>query len=97
MKYTLIKNGNLIVGRNIAKGDLLICDGVIVDTDHKGQLPEGTNIVDACGKYVIKNRFSLAKSPLYYLPDIPAHDSIMSAISHRFLFPAHHNAVSTRR
>ena len=48
----MIKNGNLIVDKEIRRSDILVCDGVIIDTDHKGQLPEGADVVDACGKYV---------------------------------------------
>lgn len=52
MNNLLIKNGNAIIGGKIVKTDILVKDGIIVDVNFKGDLPEACKIMDADGKYV---------------------------------------------
>ena len=52
MNNLLIKNGNAIIDGGIVNTDILIKDGVIVDTSFEGKVPDGCKIIDADGKYV---------------------------------------------
>ncbi len=52
MKYTLIKNG-LVIGDKIEKKDILLKDGIIENTDFKGEIPGNCSVIDASGLYVL--------------------------------------------
>ncbi|MBQ2967223.1 MAG: N-acetylglucosamine-6-phosphate deacetylase [Clostridia bacterium] len=52
MKYILIKNG-LVIGDKIEKKDILLKDGIIENTDFKGEVPENCSVIDASGLYVL--------------------------------------------
>ena len=55
MKFTLIKNANIVLENGIIyDGELLVCDNKIKDYGRKGEvaLPENYEIIDGNGKYV---------------------------------------------
>ena len=52
MKNLLILNGNIIVDGNIKQGNILIENGIIVDADYMGEIPDECEVVDATDKYV---------------------------------------------
>jgi len=52
MKTILIKNGSIIIDGKTTRGNVLINDGIITDTDYTGELPENCQVIDATGKYV---------------------------------------------
>ena len=55
MKFTLIKNANVVLENGIIyDGELLVCDNKIKDYGRKGEvaLPENYEIIDGNGKYV---------------------------------------------
>lgn len=48
----MIKNGKVICQRTSVKKDILIRNGIITDTDFRGELPGNCEVVDALGCYV---------------------------------------------
>ena len=55
MKFTLIKNANIVLETGIIyDGELLVCDDRIYDYGRKGEvsLPESYETIDAAGAYV---------------------------------------------
>lgn len=52
MSYLLIKDGRVVCGGKTSKKDILINDGIIIDDDFKGEIPEQSSVLDVQDRYV---------------------------------------------